>query len=51
MISVSWLPSAIGPEGFAAQEPNGERGAERPKGIVPAEPSARPPTNVCWSAP
>ena len=47
MISVSWLPSAMGPDGFAAQDPKGERGEERPKGMVPAEPSARPPTNVC----
>ena len=49
--SVSCVPSAMGPAGFAGQSPKGESGAERPKGIVPAAPSARPPTNVCWSAP
>ena len=49
--SVSCAPSAMGPAGFAGHAPKGESGAERPNGMVPAAPSARPPTNVCWSAP
>ena len=36
VMSVSWVPSAIGPEGFARQEPAGERTAVIPNGIVPA---------------
>jgi len=31
----SWLPSGMGPDGFAGQEPAGETGAFIPNGIVP----------------
>lgn len=40
----------IGPLGLAGQEPGGERGAFMPKGMVPAEPTAAPPTKVFSSA-
>jgi hypothetical protein len=46
VMSVSWVPSAIGPEGLAKQEPGGETGLVRPKGIVPGAPTCRPPTKV-----
>ena len=51
VMSVSWVPSAMGPVGFAGQEPAGERGEERPKGMVPAVPTARPPTKLFWFVP
>ena len=51
VMSVSWVPSAMGPLGFAAHEPSGLRASVCPKGMVPAAPSARPPTNVFWFAP
>lgn len=51
VISVSWLPSVMGPEGLAGQDPGGERGVVKPKGMVPAAPTASPPTNVVWSSP
>lgn len=35
VISVNWLPSAIGPRGFALHEPWGETELDIPKGIVP----------------
>jgi hypothetical protein len=49
--STSWEPSAIGPEGFAGHEPAGLRGAFMPKGIVPAPPTAVPPTKVFGLSP
>lgn len=51
VMSTSWLPPAIGPLGLAGQEPAGETGALRPKGMVPVPPTAMPPTNVVKSAP
>lgn len=42
----SCSPSGMGPEGFAGQEPAGETGELMPKGIVPGEPTASPPTKV-----
>lgn len=35
VILTSWLPSGMGPDGFAGQEPAGETGAFIPNGIVP----------------
>ena len=35
VISVSCVPSAMGPEGFAGQEPSGLSGAVSPNGMVP----------------
>lgn len=51
VMSVSCEPSAMGPLGLAAHEPAGESGVVWPKGMVPAAPTASPPTNVCWFAP
>lgn len=44
--SESWVPSAIGPEGLARQEPGGSRGMLCPKakGYIPLPPTAIPPT-------
>jgi hypothetical protein len=44
--STNWVPSAMGPEGLAAHDPAGLRGVVCPKGIVPAPPTATPPTKV-----
>lgn len=41
----------MGPVGFAGHEPAGERGVVWPKGMVPAAPTATPPTNVVAFAP
>lgn len=49
--STSCVPSAIGPEGLARQDPAGDRGADMPKGIVPFPPTAIPPTKVLGSSP
>lgn len=49
--SVSCVPSAMGPAVLAGHEPRTARGALCPKGMVPAAPSASPPTNVFWLAP
>jgi len=46
VISVNWLPSLMGPLGFALHEPAGETGLDLPKGIVPELPTFAPPTNV-----
>ena len=51
VISVSCVPSAMGPVGLAGHEPGGETGAVRPKGMVPGEPTARLPTKVVWLSP
>ena len=51
VMSTSCWPSGIGPEGFAGQEPAGERGVVCPKGIVPGAPTLTPPTNVSCVAP
>ena len=51
VMSVSCVPSAIGPLGLAGHEPSGLRASVWPKGMVPVVPRARPPTNVFWSAP
>lgn len=50
-VSVSCVPSAMGPDGCATQEPGGLRGEVMPKGIVPAPPTLTPPTKVVWSEP
>jgi hypothetical protein len=49
--SDSCVPSAMGPDGFAGQEPGGLTGVLRPNGIVPAPPSAWPFAKVCWFEP
>lgn len=46
----SCTPSGMGPAGFAGHEPGGVRGVVWPKGIVPAPPTAVPPTKVVSSA-
>jgi hypothetical protein len=51
VISVNWLPSLMGPLGFALHEPAGETGLDTPKGIVPELPTFAPPTNVFGSSP
>jgi len=51
VISTSWEPSAMGPEGFAGHEPAGLRGALLPNGIVPVPPTAMPPTKVLGLSP
>ena len=50
VMSVSGVPSAMGPSGFAAHAPSVASGPECPNGTVPFAPSVRPPTNVCSSA-
>ncbi len=50
VMETSCEPSAIGPLGLAGQEPAGFRGVDWPKGMVPGEPTLRPPTKVCSSA-
>lgn len=49
--STSWVPSAMGPAGWAGHEPAGDSGADMPSGTVPAPPTAVPPTNVVGFAP
>lgn len=44
--STSCDPPAIGPLGCALHEPAGLRGVLCPNGIVPAPPTAMPPTNT-----
>ena len=51
VISVNWLPSLMGPLGFALHEPAGETGLDMPNGIVPVLPTLAPPTNVFGSSP
>ena len=50
-LSVSCVPSGIGPEGFAGQLPAGFRGAFRPSGIVPGAPTVLPSANFLGSEP
>ena len=49
--STSWVPSAMGPAGWAGHEPAGDSGEDMPSGTVPAPPTAVPPTNVVGFAP
>lgn len=49
--STSCEPSAMGPEGFAGQEPAGFTGALIPKGIVPLPPTVTLPTKVVGLSP
>lgn len=49
--SESCSPSGTGPSVCAGQDPAGETGVVMPKGIVPAAPTARPPTKVVSLAP
>ena len=51
VILTSWLPSGIGPDGLAGQEPAGETGALIPNGIVPLWPTGMPPTKVLGLSP
>lgn len=51
VIPTSCSPSGIGPPGFALQLPAGLSGLLIPNGIVPAAPTASPPTNVVASSP
>ncbi len=51
VMSLSCWPSGMGPVGFAGHEPAGERGVVWPKGMVPAAPTATPPTKVVAFAP
>lgn len=49
--STSCEPSAMGPEGFAGQEPAGLTGALIPKGMVPLPPTVMLPTKVVGLSP
>jgi hypothetical protein len=51
VMSVNWLPSLIGPLGFALHEPAGETGLDMPNGMVPLLPGAPPPTKMFGSSP
>lgn len=44
--STSWVPSAIGPLGFAGQEPAGLSTDVMPNGMVPFAPTLRFPAKV-----
>jgi len=49
--STSCVPSAMGPLGLAGHDPAGLRAAFCPRGIVPAAPTAIPPTKVVADEP
>jgi hypothetical protein len=51
VMSVSWVPSSMGPVGLAGQEPGGLRAADWPKGMVPGWPTGTFPTKVVGFAP
>ena len=51
VISESWDPPAMGPSGWAGQDPRGLRGDFILNGMVPGAPTANPPTNRFRLAP